>query len=145
MKSSITKQVIFTARKAQLCIGGRLAEFGITAAEEPFFMAVGHHEGATQEELTAMVGVDKAATARALKSLEKKGFLTRVQDERDRRQNRVYATDAARGIGEGVQAELLRLNDELMKGISEEEQRILLHALSVMEENLKSMKEEMKR
>lgn len=136
MKDSITKHLIFTARKAQLRIGARLAPFGLTAAEEPFFMAIQHHTGATQEELTALVGVDKAATARALASLERKGFLTRKQDEKDRRQNRIYATPAALALGGAVHDELLRLNQELLRGISGEEQALLCRALLAMERNL---------
>lgn len=136
MKDSITKHLIFVARKAQLRIGSRLSPFGITAAEEPFFMAIQHHAGATQEELTALVGVDKAATARALASLERKGFLTRRQDEKDRRQNRIYASPAALALGGRVHAELLDLNRELLDGISEEDQALLYRALQTVERNL---------
>lgn len=141
MNSSITKQVIFVARKMQLCIGIRLASFGITAAEEPFFMAVIHHKNSTQEELTAMVGVDKAATARAIRSLESKGFLTRQQDEKDRRQNRVCATNIAYAIAETVHEELFQLNREILEGLSEQNQLVLSDALDIMEKNLKIIKE----
>lgn len=141
MNDSITKQVIFAARKAQLCVGSRLAQFGITAAEEPFFMAIQYHWGATQEELTALIGVDKAATARALRSLENKGFLTREQDKADHRQNRIYPTSAVFEIGPQVQEALLRLNGEIMDGLSEEEQSLLRRALSVMDKNLMRIKE----
>lgn len=142
MGESITKHVIFTARQSQLCVGNRLEKYGITAAEEPFFMAIQNHSGAIQEELTALVGVDKAATTRAICSLERKGYLTRQQDERDRRQKRIYATEKALRIGEEVKNELLRLNDDILRGISKEERAILYQALSRMEENLKKIRME---
>lgn len=140
MDKSITRQVIYAARQGQLCIGSRMKKYGITAAEEPFFMAIQHHVGATQEVLTALAGVDKAATARAIGSLEKKGYLTRHQDEKDRRQNRIYATEKALSIGSEVQEELLHLNDEILEGISEDEQNILYRALLKMEENLSNIR-----
>lgn len=140
MRSGITKHVIFAARKSQLCIGSRLGKYNITAAEEPFFMAIQHHEGSTQEELTSLVGVDKAATTRAIRSLEKKDFLIRKQDEKDHRQNRIYATERALNMGPEVHRELLHLNDEIMEGISEEEQKIMYQALLQMEKNLKQIK-----
>lgn len=140
MNKSITKHVIYTARQSQLCIGSRMEKFGITAAEEPFFMAIQKHRGATQDELTVLVGVDKAATTRALSSLEKKGYLTRRRDEKDRRQNRIYATERALETGPEVLEELLRLNGELLDGIPEEEQRILYRALLRMEQNLGTIK-----
>lgn len=141
MDQSITKQIIYTARQSQLCIGSRMEKYGITAAEEPFFMAIQKHRGATQETLTLLVGVDKAATARALSSLEKKGYLTRQQDEQDHRKNRVYATQKALALGEEVRGALLHLNEEVMNGISEEEQNRMYQILLKMEENLKKMRE----
>lgn len=141
MEGSITKRIFFMARRMQLCIGERLSKFQITAAEEPFFMAIQHNAGATQEDLTAFVGVDKAATARAIRSLESKGYLVRKQDETDRRQNRVYPTDAVWKIGDALHNELLCLNAELVKGLSEEQMQVLSEALFVIEENLNGMKE----
>lgn len=136
MDGTITKQLIYMGRKAQLCIGCRLAPYGITAAEEPFFMMITHHGGATQEELTAMIGVDKAATARAVRSLENKGYLTRQQDTKDRRQNHVFATDAAMEIAEQVHAELLRLDNEITKGLLRQDLQLLSDSLDLMEKNL---------
>lgn len=140
MESSITKRIIFMARKMQLCIGDRLAKFEITATEEPFFMAIQRHEGATQEDLTAFVGVDKAVTTRAIRSLENKGYLVRKQDDKDRRQNRVYPTEAMFSIGDLLHNELLCLNDELVKGLSEEQLQVLSEDLSVIEGNLSAMR-----
>lgn len=142
MDTSITRQVIFTARQSQLCIGSRMEKYGITAAEEPFFMAIQSHAGAAQETLTSLVGVDKAATTRAISSLERKGYLIRHQDEEDRRQKRIYATEKALSIGMEVHRELLHLNDEIMSGIPKEQQRIVYDALLKMEENLKRIKKE---
>lgn len=141
MDGTITKRLIYMARKAQLCIGCRLAPYGITAAEEPFFMMVTHHGGATQEELTAMVGVDKAATARAVRSLENKGYLTRQQDRKDRRRNRVFATDAAMEIAGQVHEALLKLDDEITKGLPEQDLRTLSNAFALMENNLGVIRE----
>lgn len=142
MGISITKQVIYTARQSQLCVGSRMEKYGITAAEEPFFMAVQSHEGATQEVLTSLVGVDKAATTRAIDSLEKKGYVVRQKDEKDRRQKRIYATEKASAIAQAVREELLHLNDEILNGISEEDQMIFYRTLLKMQENLKIIRRE---
>lgn len=140
MDGSITKRMIFIARKMQLCIGERLSKFGITATEEPFFMAIQKNEGATQEDLTAFVGVDKAVTTRAICSLENKGYLVRKQDDKDRRQNRVYPTNAVFEIGDALHKELLCLNNELIKGLSKQQLLVLSETLSVMETNLSAMR-----
>lgn len=140
MEESITRHVTCAARQSQLCVGYRLEKFGISAAELPFFMAIQHYEGATQEVLTSLAGVDKAATTRAICSLEQKGYLTRQQDEKDRRQKRIYATEKALHIGGEVKKELRCLNNEILNGISEEDLIILYQALLKMEENLRIIK-----
>lgn len=135
MKNKITRMITLLARKSQMCIGNVLSKYNLTAAEQPFFMALQHNEGITQEELTAIVCVDKAATTRAVKSLEEKGYLIRKQDERDRRQNRIYATTQAKQISGMVRKELLHLNDMVTQDIGLEEIDILYNALLKMDEN----------
>jgi len=80
-------------------------------------MALQNREGITQEELTSIVCVDKAATARAVRSLEEKGYLLRIQDEKDKRQNRVYPTEKAKQIGQEVRTELMKFNKLLTRNI----------------------------
>lgn len=109
------------ARKCQVATGNALQKYNLAAAEEPFLRAVLNNEGFTQEELTAWVGLDKAATARAMRSLEEKGYLIRLQDPRDKRQNRVYPTDKARDVGPRVRRELANINRCLTLGLSQEE------------------------
>lgn len=135
----ISKRITFLARKSQSCIGSALSKYNITTAEYPFFMAIQYNKGLTQEELTEIVCVDKAATARAVRSMEEKGFLIRVQDERDRRQNRIYATEKTMQLADAVNSELLRFNDLLTQGISAENVDIILAGLQKMEQNVSDL------
>lgn len=136
MEQNIARALSFLSRKSQAYIGCALSKYNLTAAEQPFFMALQRHEGVTQEELTALVCVDKAATARAVRSLEEKGFLIRVQDRQDRRQNRIYPTDAARRLVPAVKGELLRFNALLTRGIDPAGLDAACAALRQMEENI---------
>lgn len=135
MDQSIGRMITLLARKSQGYLGEALSKYNLTAAEQPFFMALQSCEGLTQEELTAIVCVDKAATARAVKSLEEKGYLIRVQDDKDRRQNRIYPTDAAKQMAAAVRSELLHFNDMLTRGIDPGNLEIVYEALLQMEDN----------
>lgn len=135
MERSIGRMITLLARKSQSYIGCVLSKYNLTAAEQPFFMALQRYEGITQEELTALVCVDKAATARVVKSLEKKGFLTRTQDKRDKRKNLVYPTDQAKQLGNTVKNELLHFNSLLTEGIDPQDIKQVYGALLKMEEN----------
>lgn len=135
MDKSIVRMITLLARRSQIYIGNTLSKYNLTAAEQPFFMALQHYEGVTQEELTAIVCVDKAVTTRAVRSLEKKGYLVRIQDKNDKRQNRIYPTEMTKQLGPAVREELLHFNDLLTKEIDAQSVDLLYAALLKMEEN----------
>ena len=139
MDKSIGRMITLLSRKCQSYLGRELSKYNLTVAEQPFFMALQRCEGVTQEELTAMVCVDKSATARAVKSLEEKGFLIREQDPSNRRQNRLYPTDQAKRMGQDVRKELLRFNDFMIQGIPSKTADEIYAALQIMDENLEEI------
>ena len=131
-----SRDLLHVSRKAQTCVGSVVRKYHITIAEEPFFMAIQSHDGATQEELTALVGVDKAMTTRVIHSLEHKGLVKRVQDEKDKRQNRIYKTEKADEISESVRNDLLRLNQSFTEGISRKDMESFMRTLAVLDANI---------
>ena len=141
MDKSIGRMITLLARKSQTYIGHALSPYNLTAAEQPFFMALQRYEGVTQEELTAIVCVDKAATARVVKSLEEKGYLTRIQDEHDKRQNRIYPTKITRELGPVIKEELLYFNELLTRGIAPESLELIYSSLQTMEANFAEIPE----
>jgi DNA-binding MarR family transcriptional regulator len=116
-----------------------LSKHNLTTAELPFFAALQKYDGATQEELSVLVSVDKSATARTVKLLEEKGFARRVQDETDRRQIRVFLTDKARENWPNVEQELISFNELLTRNIAADSLETVYGALLQMEENAVQM------
>jgi len=51
-----------------------------------------------QKDLAAFSGIHKATITRTIDSLEEKGFVERIPDEADRRQNRIAVTQPGREI-----------------------------------------------
>lgn len=139
---TITRLITLLARKSQGCITEVLKDYGITAAEQPFFMAVEHSDGMTQEELTEIVSVDKAATTRAVRSLEEKGYLIRRQDAKDRRKNLIYPTEKTHALFPKVHETLLAFNGRITEGLSGEEQDALCQSMLLMVQNIQKMSEE---
>ena len=130
------RDLLHVSRKAQTYVGSVVRKYHITIAEEPFFMAIQSHDGATQEELTALVGVDKAMTTRVIHSLEHKGLVKRVQDKNDKRQNRIYKSEKADEISESVRNDLLRLNQSFTEGISRKDMESFMGTLAVLDANI---------
>ena len=103
----------------------RLEERGcrLKMGQMPSLLEIWEHPGVTQEGVCRSVGMDKGTTARAVKSLEEDGLVTRTVDPRDRRANRLALTPA----GEALVPVLLQVTEEyhrwLFRGFSPEEER----------------------
>ena len=136
MKESNLRWITLLSRKTQVYFSSVLAPYDLTAAEQPFYMALYHAEGSTQEELTSLVYADKASTARRVKAMEEKGLLRREKDPEDRRRNRLYLTDRAKACFDDVHRDLLALDRRLVEGLSDEEQEVLSRALRLMQKNM---------
>ena len=61
---------------------------------------IAQFRGITQKELTEKMFRTKGATSIMIKKLEKKGFITRQEDEMDARILRLYLTDKGKMVNE---------------------------------------------
>mgnify|MGYP003302382747 CR=1 FL=1 len=131
-----TKTLLKTSRRAQACIGRIVQKQGISIAEHPFVMTIKFNDGLTQDELSYMVGVDRALTTRTVQSLEKKGLVRKEPDSKDKRYNHVYATDSLHQLTDKIVPELLAFNEAAMDGISEEEISKMIDTMQRFENNI---------
>ena len=145
MEPSTLRWITLLSRKTLVYLSSALAPYGLTAAEEPFYMSLYYVEGITQEELTALVYADKASTARRVKSLEAKGLLRRESDPADRRRNRLYLTEEAKARFAGVHRELLDLDQRLVGTLTPQERETLERALRTLQKTMNQVLEEQKR
>ncbi len=145
MTKSLGKMIALVSRHLWVHVSDALKPFNLTAGEEPFFMALLKNDGIMQEELTKIVCVDKAVTARVMKSLEEKGFIRRVQDENDRRQKRIYLMDDAKNLEQPIINALLSVNEKMTKGIPDKDYNIAYNSLLKIDENLIQISSERKK
>ena len=107
-------------------------QFGITAGEEPYFMALALESGITQDELTQRVNVNKSATARAVKSLETKGFIRREIDPFDKRNKRLYLTEEAKMKYIALYDALWEYNRKLTEELTDEQYHLVYDSLEML-------------
>ena len=67
MEPSTLRWITLLSRKTLVYLSSALAPYGLTAAEEPFYMSLYYVEGITQEELAAILEVSR----QTISSLEK--------------------------------------------------------------------------
>lgn len=91
----INRWVSTLYRQFQIHFNQQMKPEGISSSEYFYLLCLYKEDGLSQDMLTNRLYLDKAATARAVKALEEKGFVTRVKDVHDKRVNRVHLTPKA--------------------------------------------------
>ncbi len=105
------------------------SELGITSTQASimFMLAVGKCE--TASDIAREYGIDASAVTRLIDRLEKRGLLSRVRSEQDRRVVRLTLTEDGRAMAERVPAIFTRVLDKLLTGFLPEEVGFLKNML----------------
>ncbi|MGI6433027.1 MAG: MarR family winged helix-turn-helix transcriptional regulator [Sphaerochaetaceae bacterium] len=123
-------------RKASAFFNAALKPLGLSAAELPFLMTLLRKDGMSQEQLSTLLDIDKAATARVVRSLERKSLVIRVKKTGDRRYNYVYLSELGRLKVASFLPMVEEWNALLVQGFAEEEKKQLLEHLQKMAANV---------
>ena len=109
---------------------------GIRVSQLPFILRlVREPMPVTQDYLSESLAIDKGTTARAISQLEKKGYVTRKSNPKNKRQNLVTATGKAHAAADKVLASLTRATDAFVRGFSDQEKQMVQDLLDRMLSN----------
>jgi DNA-binding MarR family transcriptional regulator len=125
----------YRSQQYQVLRGG---QHDITHMESKVLDFFGHHPGATQSDLSAHNGRDKAQMARLIKALRDRGLLAGEASEADRRSVQLTLTADGKSVLLTLQQQSRRLNTEAVVGLTKTEQRQLAELLRRVKENLGS-------
>lgn len=112
---------------------------GLTPLESIFLTSLFETEGLIQEDLSRQLAVDKSATARILKSLEAKGFITRLQSSADGRSKQVFPTAKALEYKDYLLSALASLLRSMTRGVDPADLATTLGTLEALASNLGRM------
>ncbi len=132
----IGKTLSTIVRLTHCHINDELMAHDISSGQFPYFMALIMREGATQEELSEILFMDKGTTAKAIKKLEENGFVIRKKSQIDKRCNKVFFTEKGRDLIPEVMKVLKTWTDKLFKGFSMDERELLGEYLHRMLKNI---------
>lgn len=88
----------------------------MTFEQATVIMILFHYNGINQQEIANRAFKDKSTILRTIDSLEEKGLVTRVKDEKDRRNNLIFISKE----GKIIQNELLTLHFKILKEFLED-------------------------
>ncbi len=86
------------ARQQESRLDSLLKSIGLTRISWCILLAVGNENLGKPSEIAGFVGIDRAATSRALQHLEKDGLLVRKSGLHDRRTRRTFLTHKGRAL-----------------------------------------------
>lgn len=129
---SIFKWLSIVMRNTHKHINHQMEDLKIGFGQHQYLLALYHNNGASQEELSKKLGIDKGTTARAVKKLIDNGYVIREIDENDKRAFKLFITEKA----ESYKLKFFKIADEwettLLEGISEEHRQIIKSAMMDM-------------
>ena len=82
-------------RHNRIYMDSQLEKLHLQSGQYTYLLYLYHHDGQKQDDIVKTLRIDKAGTTRALRKLEKSGYIFRKPDEKDRRGNLVYLTEKA--------------------------------------------------
>ena len=121
MDEVIGKSLSIVYRYRQIIINYRLKPYNLGSGQHVFLINIAKNEGINQKDLTNLVMMDKATTAKALKKLEEHGYIYRQCNQRDRRYNQLFLTEKGHEMMPVITSILMEITEELAVGMTEDE------------------------
>ncbi|MFD0714595.1 MarR family winged helix-turn-helix transcriptional regulator [Paenibacillus sp. GCM10027626] len=113
-----------------------LKDQAVHPGQPPVLFELSRNDGISQSELAAKIRVKPATVTVMLNRMVKNGHVQRRPDPKDNRVSRVFLTDKGRAAVEEVRAALHASETNALRGITEEEKRLLRRLLLHMYHNV---------
>ncbi|WP_366922902.1 MarR family transcriptional regulator [Metallumcola ferriviriculae] len=137
--NSIGRWVSVLYRYGQSFLDRELKMYSISSGQYIFLIILLKRDGMRQEELSRVLNIDKATTARAVKKLEAAGYVRRTTDPRDKRARVVYVTNKAVNIQPVLEEISDKWTDMVTSGFTEEEKKMVIDLMKRLSINAASV------
>ena len=94
-------------------------------------------DGQTQKDLAFITERNKASLTRLINTMEKKNYLARIPDAKDKRINHIHLTNHGKKTLQASYPAIREAIRELQKGIRDEETKNLIRTLKKIQTNIK--------
>lgn len=139
--SSVGRWIGSTAKMVDNYLHEAFQSQGLDLSKEQMVVLKKLHEndGLIQNELAYLTLRDKSSLARLLAKMERKNYITREQDELDKRVNRVFLTETGRITFRQTRPIIVGLKKIMEKNIKEENIYQLINTLERIQKNISSV------
>lgn len=144
-KKSFGHHISVIYRHLQIHLNQEFTTFGFGSGQYLYFNYISRHEGITQKEMSELLLIDKATTAKAIQKLSKQGYIRAEQHPDDRRCYRLFLTEKGQSIVPEVRNIMKNTMSILSDGMSKKESDEALKYLHTMYINIISHNEKNRR
>lgn len=128
-KESLGKYISAIYRNSQSIINKKLEGYDIGSGQYDFLYVISINQGISQKELSSILKIGKATTAKAVKSLMKSGYVKRERNENDKRFYKLYLTEKGKEIVPKIESSFKFMIEVFSEGFSDEEYENILQSL----------------
>ena len=125
-----------SARLLRKLIDHRLQPLGLSRAQWSVLAILSNHEGVSQSQISQELEIEKSTAGRLIDQVEKSGWIERRPIPGDRRLWSIHLTDQARQLLVEIERVIMHAREDMLRGLSEEQQNTLTDLLRTVKLNL---------
>ena len=135
----LVRRLIAINRMHMKCTENSVSSLGIHRSQHHMLMHISHNSGINQKDLANQMEISTAAVAVTVKKLEQAGLIKRTSPGNDSRINNLSLTEKGEQIVKDTAEEFSRIDECMLKGITDSERQTLWEILDKLKTNLCEM------
>ncbi|GAA0738119.1 MarR family transcriptional regulator [Clostridium oceanicum] len=139
----IGKHIGIINRMGKCYISKKLEKYNIGSGQYIFLIYLFNNNGMSQENISEALHINKGTTARAIKKLEKEGYVYREIDGNDKRINRIFITKEGLNIKKVIYESIKKWNEIVYKDFEKEEKESMVNLLERAIKNYSTYKSQL--
>ncbi|MFD1705612.1 MarR family winged helix-turn-helix transcriptional regulator [Siminovitchia sediminis] len=134
--TEILREIGMIARALDSISNIEFREYDLTKGQYLYFVRICENPGIIQEKLADMIKVDRTTVSRAIKKLEKNGFIEKKDDPHNKKIKKLFPTEKGRKIYPFIKREHDHSNRVALAGFTDTEAETILHLLQRVRKNI---------
>jgi DNA-binding MarR family transcriptional regulator len=119
-----------------------LSDLKLYRGQAPVLLLLSERNGLTQKEIAEELKIKPSTVTLILRRMKKRGLISSVRDERDKRYTKIYLTEEGKKFICKLKRVFKQLEEECFKDFSEEEKKLLMDFFRRIRDNLRRLNEQ---
>jgi DNA-binding MarR family transcriptional regulator len=119
-----------------------LSDLKLYRGQAPVLLLLSERNGLTQREIAEELKIKPSTVTLILRRMKKRGLISSVRDERDKRYTKIYLTEEGKKFICKLKRVFKQLEEECFKDFSEEEKKLLMDFFRRIRDNLRRLNEQ---